>query len=132
MEAALGVIDEALALVGETGESIGSTPGSIASVVKSSSNKPRRPRPRRSRFPRRHRSLAAAKGSQLRAARRAVAGQAVPLHRPPDRRSRRSGAGAARLFADAGVSADRREDTVRGREKSDRRSIMTRATTVGT
>ena len=83
--------------------------------------KPRRPRPRRSRLPRRHRRRATAKGPQLRAARRAVAGQALPVHGPPDRRPRRSGAGAGRLFADAGVSADRGgEGAVRGARRERR------------
>ena len=56
--------------------------------------KPRRPRPRRSRLPRRHRRRATAEGPQLRAARRAVAGQALSVDWPHDRRPRRSGAGA--------------------------------------
>ena len=77
--------------------------------------KPRRPRPRRSRLPRCYRRRATAKSPQLRAARRAVSSQALQVHRPPDRRPRRAGAGAGRLFADAGVSADRRgEGAVRG------------------
>ena len=73
----------------------------------------------------------AATGPQLRAARRAVASQALPVHRPPDRRPRRSRSGAGRLFADVGVSGDRRGDAVSGREQSGRGSIMTRATNLG-
>ena len=72
-------------------------------------------RARRSRLPRRHRRRPTAKGPQLRAARCAVAGQALSVRRPSDRRPRRSGAGAGRLFADAGIPADRGgEGAVRG------------------
>ena len=72
--------------------------------------KPRRPRPRRSRLPHRHRHRAIAESPQLRTARRAVAGQALPIDRPPGRSPRRPRPGARRLLADAGVSGDRGGD----------------------
>jgi predicted ATPase len=130
-QAALGVIDEAPALVGETGEHwfdaglhrirgeilIKQNPADSAHAEAS--------------------FLAAIAVARQQKARsfglRAALSLAKLYHstgHPIDAHA--AGAGAARLFADAGVSADRRDDTVRGREQSDRRSIMTRATTVGT
>ena len=50
----------------------------------------------------------AARNAQLRTARRAFAGQALPVDWPPRRRPRRPRARARRLFADAGNAGDRR------------------------
>ena len=69
---------------------------------------------RRGVLPDRHRHRASPGGPQLRAARGAVAGQALPIDRPPRRRPRRSRARAQRLFADPGNARDRRSAGVAG------------------
>ena len=68
----------------------------------------RQPRARGRRLPDRHRRRKAASRAQLRTARRAFAGQALSVDRPPRRRPRRPRARARRLFADAGNAGDRR------------------------
>ena len=54
-------------------------------------------------FPRRYRDSAASEGAKLRAARGALAGEALSVDRPRRRRPRRGCPRARRLFADAGI-----------------------------
>ncbi len=109
-EAALTGIDEALVLAGETGEhwfdaGLHRIRGEI--LLKQNPADPA-PAPAEAAFLTAIAIAQQRKSPQLRAARRAVACQTLSVHRPPDRRPRRSRPRAGRLFADAGVSADRR------------------------
>jgi hypothetical protein len=61
---------------------------------------------RRRSIPHRHSCRATAESACVRAARRALAGEALSVYRTRRRRPRRARARARRLFADAGVSRD--------------------------
>ena len=105
---AVAILDEALATCDRTGLSrvrSGTASGARRNPAQA---RPRQPRARGRSLPDRHRRREAARHAQLRTARGAVAGEALPIDRPPRRRPRRPRARARRLFADAGNAGDRR------------------------
>ena len=105
---AIAIIDEALATADRIGyrsfeAELHRTRGDI--LLK---RDPANPAPAaEERLPDRHHHREAANHAQLRTARGACAGQALPIDRPPGRRSRRHRARARRLFTDARNAGDR-------------------------
>src|SRR5262249_3520194 len=73
-------------------------------------------------IPRRNRHRAAAEGAEFRAARGALAGEALSLNGPSSRRSCRARVCAQGLFADPGISRDRTSASAACRTLRNRRS----------
>ena len=73
-------------------------------------------------LPYRHCHRATAEGEELRAARGAVAGEALSIDRPRRRRPCRARSRARRFFADAGIPGDRGSANASRRARRDRRS----------
>ena len=99
---AVAILDEALATCDRTRISRIRSGTASGARRNPAEVRPRQPRARGRGFPDRHRRREAAGHPQLRTARGALARQALPIDRPPRRRSRCPRACARRLCADAG------------------------------
>ena len=105
---AVAILDDALATADRAGHRAFEAelaPGARRTPVET---RPRQPRACGRSLPDRHRGREPARRAQLRTARGAGAGEALPIDRPPRRSPRRPRAGARRLCADTGNARDRR------------------------
>ena len=107
VERAVAVLDEALATCERIGHRTFEAELHRVRGERVAQARPGEHRARRSRVRPRYRNCSWTRDSQLRAARGALACQALPIDRPPRRRPRRPRAGARRLFGDAGNAGNR-------------------------